>query len=122
MTSLTDQFLSRLREAVRPKSESPTPQETSPPPSGETSSDASSDEPTPEKNMLKTTFKGKRADLAEATGVIAGLIVGGIVTLLLGGWSIHWILTSIGIGNFTYGQVVGLLAIWEIIKPRLESK
>ena len=72
--------------------------------------------------MLKKVFKNKNTDIAEATGVILGLIVGGIVSLLLGGWVIHWILTSIGIGGFTYGQVVGLLAIWEIIKPRLESK
>jgi len=101
MTSLTGQFLSRLRKNF---------------------SLTAQNEPTLEESMLKMTIKDKRVDLAEATGVILGLIVGGIVSLLLGGWIIHWILTSIGIGGFTYGQVVGLLAIWEIIKPRSETK
>lgn len=124
MTSLTDQFLSRLRGGVQPMSESLTPPTTSLTQSGDNSNGASSNEPTPhpsDNNMIfpKKTATGGWAYLA---GEAFGLIVVGAISILLGGWIIHWILTGIGIGSLTYGQVVGLLAIWEIVKPKSGSK
>jgi hypothetical protein len=122
MTSLTDQFLSRLRGGAQPMSESLTPPTTSLTQSGDNSNGASSNEPTPDNNMnnLFSDFLPKKAannSWAEIAGTAFGLIAVGVVSLLLGGLVIHWILTGIGIGSLTYGQVVGLLAIWQIIKP-----
>jgi len=72
---------------------------------------------------IKITRKGESVPLtAETVGVILGLIAGGIASILLGGLVIHWILGAIGLGSLTYGQVVGLLAIWEIVKPRTDTK
>lgn len=71
-------------------------------------------------NYLFSDFLPKKAasnSWAAIAGEAFGLIAGGVVSLLLGGLVIHWILTGIGIGSLTYGQVVGLLAIWQIIKP-----
>jgi len=59
---------------------------------------------------------------AETVGAVLGLIAGGIASILLGGLVIYWILGAIGLGSLTYGQVVGLLAIWEIVKPRTDTK
>lgn len=71
----------------------------------------------------KITRKGENLPFtAETFGIVLGLIAGGIASILLGGLIIHWILGAIGLGSLTYGQVVGLLAIWELIKPTSESK
>jgi uncharacterized membrane protein YoaK (UPF0700 family) len=72
--------------------------------------------------MLMPKINNRVVDWPEVVGVVLGLIVGGVVSILLSAWVIHWILTGIGIGALTYGQVVGLLAIWEIVKPRTETK
>lgn len=72
---------------------------------------------------LKMTRKGENiGTIAEMVGIVLGMIIGWTGGLLLGGLIVHWILTAIAIGNLTYWQIVGLLAIWEIIKPRTESK
>jgi len=60
--------------------------------------------------------------VAEALGVAAGLLLVSVAGILLGAFVIQWILSSCGIYQATYAQVVGALAIWEIIKPRMESK
>jgi len=72
--------------------------------------------------MLMPKINSRVVDWPELIGVTLGLIAGGVISILLSAWVIHWILTSIGIGALTYGQVVGLLAIWEIVKPRTETK
>lgn len=72
---------------------------------------------------ITITRKGENLRLtAETVGIVLGLIAGGIVSILLWGLVIHWILGAVGLGSLTYGQVVGLLAIWEIVKPRTETK
>ena len=69
------------------------------------------------------THKGERLRFtAETVGIVLGMIAGEIVSILLGGLVIHWILGAIALGNLTYAQVVGLLAIWEIVKPSTSSK
>lgn len=60
--------------------------------------------------------------VAEGLGVVLGVIFVGAASLLISAWVIHWILGMIGIGTLTYAQVVGLLAIWEIMKPSSGSK
>ena len=71
---------------------------------------------------IKMTRKGETLRLtAETVGIVLGMIAGGIVSILLGGLIIHWILATVNLGQLTYGQVVGLLAIWEIVKPRSSS-
>jgi hypothetical protein len=73
--------------------------------------------------VIKMTRKGESMRLtAETVGILLGLVAGGIASILLGGLVIHWILGATKLGSLTYGQVVGLLAIWEIIKPRTDSK
>ena len=69
------------------------------------------------------TYKGENLRFtAETVGIFLGVIAGGIVSILLGGFVIHWILGAVGLGDLTYVQVVGLLAIWELIKPTSSSK
>ena len=60
--------------------------------------------------------------VAEGIGVVLGVIFVGAASLLISAWVIHWILGMIGIGSLTYTQVVGVLAIWEIMKPSAGSK
>lgn len=60
--------------------------------------------------------------VAEGVGVVLGVIFVGVASLLISAWVIHWILGAIGIGTLTYAQVVGLLVIWEIMKPSSGSK
>ena len=72
--------------------------------------------------MLMPKINKRVVDWSELIGVTLGLIAGGVVSILLSALVIHWILTGIGIGALTYGQVVGLLAIWETVKPRTETK
>jgi hypothetical protein len=60
--------------------------------------------------------------VAEGVGVVVGVILVSTASILITAWVIHWILGMIGIGTLTYAQVVGLLAIWEIIKPSSGSK
>jgi hypothetical protein len=55
--------------------------------------------------------------VAEGIGVVLGVIFVGAASLLISAWVIHLILGMIGIGSLTYAQVVGVLAIWEIMKP-----
>jgi len=55
--------------------------------------------------------------VAEGIGVVLGVIFVGAASLLISAWAIHWILGMIGIGSLTYAQVVGVIAIWEIMKP-----
>jgi hypothetical protein len=121
MTSQTGQFLKQLLANAQRKSTSLTPPAALPMQSGESSNDALSNEPTLDNDMIFPK-KNSTKDWAEIAGAAVGLIAAGVISLLLGGWVIHWILTGIGIGSLTYGQVVGLLAIWEIVKPRGDSK
>lgn len=60
--------------------------------------------------------------VAEGVGVVVGVILVSTASILITAWVIHWILGMIGIGALTYAQVVGLLAIWEIMKPSSGSK
>ena len=60
--------------------------------------------------------------VAEALGIAAGLLLVSVAGILLGAFVIQWVLSACGIYKATYAQVVGALAIWEIIKPRMESK
>lgn len=70
-------------------------------------------------------LKRKGEDLESALyglGAVVGLVVFGAVMLLLTGFIVQWILSVSGIYKATYAQVVGALAIWEIVKPRSGSK
>jgi hypothetical protein len=67
---------------------------------------------------LMPTFKKAKISWGETIGIILGMLVGTAVSIALGAWIIHWILGLINIGNLTYGQIAGLLVIWELIKPR----
>lgn len=72
---------------------------------------------------LKMTRKGENVEsLGFAVGAVIGVAVVGTAALLLSAWVVQWILSACGIYKATYAQVVGVLAIWEIIKPRAESK
>jgi uncharacterized membrane protein YoaK (UPF0700 family) len=71
--------------------------------------------------MLMPTFKKAKIGWGEAVGIVLGMVVGATLSVLLGAWIIHWILGLINIGSLTYGQVVGLLVIWELIKPRASN-
>lgn len=72
---------------------------------------------------LKMTRKGENVESAAyAVGAVIGVAVVGTAALLLSAWIVQWILSACGIYKATYAQVVGVLAIWEIIKPRTESK
>lgn len=71
---------------------------------------------------IKMTRKGETLRLtAETVGIVLGMIAGGTVSILLGGLIIHWILVAINLSQLTYWQIVGLLVIWEMIKPRNSS-
>ena len=123
MTSLTDQFLSKLRGNVLPTPESPTPPTTSPTQSGESFSDASSIEPTSDDPMLKieTPKKTLYVDSVESLAEAFAMFVGWIAGVLLCAFIVHWILGLVSLGNFTYWQLVGLITIWELLKPRSSS-
>jgi len=45
------------------------------------------------------------------------MAAGWIASVLVCGLIIHWILGALALGSLTYIQIVGLLAIWELIKP-----
>lgn len=60
--------------------------------------------------------------VAEGVGVVLGVIFVGAASLLISAWVVQWILSVCGIYQATYAQVVGLLAIWEIMKPSSGSK
>jgi hypothetical protein len=126
MTLLTDLFLKQLRNNAQITSGSLTRPTTFQMTNGQDSDDASSTTLFPEKAMTtlpKSVLKGKTAEtFGYAVGSVVGLIAAATATILLGAWAIHWILTAVGIGTLTYTQIVGLLAIWEIIKPRSNSK
>lgn len=73
--------------------------------------------------QIKMTRKGESLKLtAESAGIVLGMIAGWTVGILLGSWIIHAILAAVKLGSLTYAQVVGLVAIWEIVKPRTETK
>lgn len=88
-------------------------------PSGSSLSNASSAEP-PAEDTKK--INNRKVDWVEATGIVLGLIAGGVISLLLGALVIYWILGAVGLTTLTYKQIVGLLGIWEIVKPRSDSK
>lgn len=70
-------------------------------------------------------LKRKGEDLESALygiGAVAGLVAFGAAMVLLTGFVVQWILSACGIYKATYAQVVGVLAIWEILKPRSSSK
>lgn len=72
---------------------------------------------------LKMTRKGENIEsVSYAVGAVVGLVLVGTAALLLSAWVVQWILSACGIYKATYTQVVGVLAIWEIIKPRTETK
>ena len=60
--------------------------------------------------------------IAEGLGIVVGVAVVASITVLATAWVIHFILGMVSIGNLTYWQIVGLLAIWELIKPASSSK
>ena len=122
MTSLTDQFLSKLRGSAPQKSGSPTLPTTSPTPSGKNSNAASSTEPATEETVSTLPDKIQTLTAAENVGIVLGMIAGWTASVLLCGLIITWVLGLIGLGSLTYWQVVGLLAIWELIKPTSSSK
>ncbi len=64
------------------------------------------------------TFKKANISWSETIGIILGMLAGVTIGIALGAWIIHWILGLINLGNLTYGQIAGLLVIWELIKPR----
>ncbi len=68
--------------------------------------------------MILPTFKKAKISWGGAIGIVLGMLAGAAVSIALGAWIIHWILGLINIGNLTYGQIAGLLVIWELIKPR----
>lgn len=73
--------------------------------------------------MIKMTRRGENLKLtAETFGIVLGLIAGWTVGILLSAWIIHAILAAVKLGSLTYVQVIGLVAIWEIVKPRTETK
>lgn len=122
MTSLTDQFLSKLRGSAPATSGSSTPQTTSPTPSDESSSGASFTEPATEETVSTLPDKIQTLTAAENAGIVLGMIAGWAASVLLCGLIITWVLGLVGLGSLTYWQVVGLLAIWELIKPASPSK
>ena len=72
---------------------------------------------------IRMTRKGEEFEsVGYAIGAVFGLLAVSVASILLSAWVIHWILSAVGLGNLTYTQVVGLLAIWEIVKPRSDSK
>ena len=62
------------------------------------------------------------SNVAEGLGIVFGLIAVSTIGILLGALIIQWILSACGIITLTYTQVVGALAVWELIKPRSSSK
>lgn len=72
---------------------------------------------------IKITRRGETFEsVGYAVGAMLGVIAVGIAGIFLSAWVIHWILGITGLAGLTYAQVVGLVAIWEIIKPRTETK
>ena len=71
---------------------------------------------------LVPTFKKADISWSETIGIILGMLIGATVSIALGAWIIHWILGLIKLGGLTYWQIVGLLAIWEMVKPTSHSK
>jgi hypothetical protein len=72
---------------------------------------------------IKMTRRGENIkSVAYAAGAAFGVLAVGVAAIFLSAWVIHWILGATGLAKLTYAQVVGLVAIWEIIKPRTESK
>jgi hypothetical protein len=69
--------------------------------------------------MILPTINGVQYRWSEAVGVVLGMVTGTLFSSLLGAWFIHWVLGLIGIGSLSFGQVFGLLVIWEYIKPRI---
>ena len=73
--------------------------------------------------MIRVTLRGENLPpTAESAGIVLGLIAGWTVGVLLSAWVIHAILAAVKLGSLTYAQVAGLVAIWEIVKPRTETK
>jgi len=60
--------------------------------------------------------------IAEGFGIVVGVAVTASIAVLATAWVVHFILGMVSIGNLTYWQIVGLLAIWELIKPASSSK
>jgi len=60
--------------------------------------------------------------IAEGLGIALGVAVVASITIIGRAWVIHFILSMAFIGNLTYWQILGLLAIWELIKPASSSK
>jgi uncharacterized membrane protein (Fun14 family) len=54
---------------------------------------------------------------AENVGIVIGMVAGWAASVLLCGAIIYGILGVLALGNLTYLQIVGLLVIWELIKP-----
>jgi hypothetical protein len=125
MTSLTDQFLKQLQDTALKKSGSPTLQTTLQTQSGENSNDVSFTESTTETDMATLPNKVLKGLNGKSFGYVVGTIIGLLAAytlgMLAGAFLIHWILTAVGIKALTYAQVVGLLAIWELVKPRQSS-
>lgn len=60
--------------------------------------------------------------IAEGLGIVIGVAVATSIAVLAAAWVVHFILGMVSIGNLTYWQIVGLLAIWELIKPACPPK
>lgn len=60
--------------------------------------------------------------LSEVIGVAVGLLVAGVGLCLLLAFVIQWILVSMVGTTVSYWQVLGVLVIWELVKPRSSDK
>lgn len=60
--------------------------------------------------------------IAKGFGTVVGVAVVASIIVLATAWVIHFILGMVSVGNLTYWQIVGLLAIWGLIKPTSSFK
>lgn len=60
--------------------------------------------------------------LTEVIGYAVGLLVAGALFSLLLAFVIQWILVSMVGTSVSYWQVLGVLLVWELVKPRSSDK
>lgn len=60
--------------------------------------------------------------LSEVIGYAVGLLVAGAFFSLLLAFVIQWILVSMVGTTVSYWQVLGVLLVWELVKPRSSDK
>lgn len=67
--------------------------------------------------MSKLPSKINSPSTAKNVGIVIGMVAGWVASVLLCGAVIYGILGVLALGGLTYLQIVGLLVIWELIKP-----